>query len=160
MMLQAGPIVIDADTVNSLIYPTIVGLVVLCVGWWLDHKSKKRTDDLADRVDSTRYEITNEHKQPLRNDLDSKFDIVFAKLNNILSTQKRHDRLFHKQAETIIAIREDVAELTDGQAQHTDDIESLRHELDSTSRRADVQGGIQDAIDLVDDNPGLDEPTE
>lgn len=138
MVFETGKdLVISGDFINYLWYPLVSGLVILFVGWLLNHKNKKRTDDIVQRVESTKYEITNEHDQPLRNDLDSKFDVVFSKLNKVAATQARHDRLFKKMGLAIIGVRKDVAGLTNDQTQSIKDIEDLRRELDR--REGDAQ---------------------
>lgn len=136
-MLASKDLVISGDLINYLWYPLVSGLVILFVGWLLNHKNKQRTDDIARRVEDTKYEITNEHDQPLRNDLDSKFDLVFSKLNKVVATQARHDRLFKTLGKALIGVRKDVAGLTDDQTQSIKDIEDLRKELNS--REGDVR---------------------
>ena len=59
------------EQVWTVLIQFVVGPVaVLVVGWFLNREIKK-----------TKQEITNSHPQHLRDDLDAKFALVFAKLN-------------------------------------------------------------------------------
>lgn len=59
------------EQVWTVLIQFVVGPVaVLVVGWFLNREIKK-----------TKQEITNSHPQHLRDDLDSKFQLVFAKLD-------------------------------------------------------------------------------
>ena len=55
-------------------------IAVLVVGWFLNKEIKK-----------TKQEITNSHPQHLRDDLDAKFALVFAKLDTNSSMIKNVD---------------------------------------------------------------------
>lgn len=52
-------------------------VAVLVVGWILNRKLKNTNE----RIEKTKKEITNSHPQHLRDDLDAKFKLVFAKLD-------------------------------------------------------------------------------
>lgn len=59
------------EQVWTVLIQFVVGPVaVLIVGWFLNREIKK-----------TKQEITNSHPQHLRDDLDGKFQLVFAKLD-------------------------------------------------------------------------------
>lgn len=59
------------EQVWTVVIQFVVGpIAVLVVGWFLNREIKK-----------TKQEITNSHPQHLRDDLDSKFQLVFAKLD-------------------------------------------------------------------------------
>ncbi len=102
--------------VLSSVIQFVVGPVLLLVlGYVLDRRNKRR-------VDSVKNEITNEHKDHLRDDLDSKFALVFAKLDHSATMQK-------KQGKVLIRLREDVATLFRNDAEQMKDVESLREEI-------------------------------
>lgn len=59
------------ESMWTVLIQFVVGPVaVLVVGWFLNKEIKK-----------TKQEITNSHPQHLRDDLDGKFQLVFAKLD-------------------------------------------------------------------------------
>lgn len=59
------------EQVWTVVIQFVVGpIAVLVVGWFLNREIKK-----------TKQEITNSHPQHLRDDLDAKFLLVFAKLD-------------------------------------------------------------------------------
>jgi len=59
------------EQVWTVVIQFVVGpIAVLVVGWFLNREIKK-----------TKQEITNSHPQHLRDDLDAKFELVFAKLD-------------------------------------------------------------------------------
>ncbi len=65
----------------SIIQWTVSPLLLLIVGAFLNRKIKE-----------TRQEITNSHPTHLRDDLDGKFQLVFAKLDTALTEQQNIDK--------------------------------------------------------------------
>lgn len=60
-----------SEQVWTVLIQFVLGpIAVLVVGWFLNREIKK-----------TKQEITNSHPQHLRDDLDAKFALVFAKLD-------------------------------------------------------------------------------
>ena len=55
-------------------------LILVIVGWFLNRK-----------INETKREITNSHPQHLRDDLDGKFKLVYAKLDTIAQEQVEMD---------------------------------------------------------------------
>jgi glutathionyl-hydroquinone reductase len=74
-------------------------LILLLVGWFLNRK-----------INETKKEITNSHPQHLRDDLDSKFKLVFAKLDTIVSEQRELDTKHSKHAEDVALIFDELAQ--------------------------------------------------
>lgn len=64
-------------------------IAVLVVGWFLNKEIKK-----------TKQEITNSHPQHLRDDLDAKFALVFAKLDTSASIVKDVDDKLDEHIDT------------------------------------------------------------
>ena len=69
----------------SLIKWLLGPVVLLIVGAFLNRKIKE-----------TKQEITNSHPTHLRDDLDGKFQLVFAKLDTALAEQKNMDAKIDK----------------------------------------------------------------
>lgn len=65
----------------AIIQWTVSPLLLLIVGWFLNR-----------RIKETKQEITNSHPTHLRDDLDGKFQLVFAKLDTALTEQKNIDK--------------------------------------------------------------------
>jgi hypothetical protein len=74
-------------------------LTLLIVGWFLNRK-----------IQETRKEITNSHPKHLRDDLDSKFELVFAKLDTLTSEQENMDRKFDKHAKDMSVVYSSLAD--------------------------------------------------
>ena len=72
----------------SIIQWTVSPLLLLIVGAFLNRKIKE-----------TRQEITNSHPTHLRDDLDGKFQLVFAKLDTALAEQKNIDKKIDSMSE-------------------------------------------------------------
>lgn len=69
------------EQVLTVLIQFVLGpIAVLVVGWFLNKEIKK-----------TKQEITNSHPQHLRDDLDAKFALVFAKLDTNSSMIKNVD---------------------------------------------------------------------
>ena len=83
----------------SLLQWLISPLILLVVGWFLNR-----------RIQETKKEITNSHPQHLRDDLDAKFKLVFAKLDTISSEQKEFDGKLIKHAEDVALIFDELAQ--------------------------------------------------
>lgn len=87
-------------------------IAVLIVGWFLNREIKK-----------TKQEITNSHPQHLRDDLDAKFSLVFAKLDtnaNMISNvdEKLDDHIdtYKKNSSTVFGTLADHEQRLTGQA--------------------------------------------
>lgn len=66
------------ESMWTVLIQFVVGPVaVALVGWFLSRKLKSTNES----IEKTKKEITNSHPQHLRDDLDSKFKLVFAKLD-------------------------------------------------------------------------------
>lgn len=74
-------------------------LTLLIVGWFLNRK-----------IQETRKEITNSHPKHLRDDLDSKFELVFAKLDTLATEQESMDRKLDKHAKDVTVIFSSLAD--------------------------------------------------
>lgn len=74
-------------------------LSLLVVGWFLNRK-----------IQETRKEITNSHPKHLRDDLDSKFELVFAKLDTLAIEQERIDTKFDKHAKDMSVVFSSLAD--------------------------------------------------
>lgn len=74
-------------------------LILLIVGWVLNRK-----------INETKREITNSHPQHLRDDLDAKFKLVYAKLDTITSEQKEFDSKLVRHSEDVALIFDELAE--------------------------------------------------
>jgi hypothetical protein len=83
----------------SLLQWLISPLILLIVGWFLNRK-----------IQETKKEITNSHPQHLRDDLDAKFKLVFAKLDTIASEQKEFDSKLSKLTENDALIFDELAQ--------------------------------------------------
>lgn len=90
-------------------------LLILVVGWLLDRRAKHRTT----RVE---YELKNRHEVNIRDDLDSKFKLVFAKIGHVTALQK-------KQGRVLIAMRKDISDLFENDAEQLADVQALREEI-------------------------------
>ena len=87
-------------------------IAVLVVGWFLNKEIKK-----------TKQEITNSHPQHLRDDLDAKFALVFAKLDtNANITQNVDEKLddhittYKRDSQTVFGTLADHESRLTGQA--------------------------------------------
>lgn len=74
-------------------------LILLIVGWFLNRK-----------IQETKKEITNSHPQHLRDDLDAKFKLVYAKLDTVMSEQKEFDSKLTRHSEDVAIIFDELAE--------------------------------------------------
>lgn len=83
----------------SLLQWLVSPLILLVVGWFLNRK-----------IQETKKEITNSHPQHLRDDLDAKFKLVFAKLDTIASEQQEFDGKLVRHAEDVAIIFDELAE--------------------------------------------------
>ena len=91
----------------------VVGpIAVLIVGWVLNREIKK-----------TKQEITNSHPKHLRDDLDAKFELVFAKLDsnkdvieNVDNKLDEHVEIYTKNSSTIFSTLADHEQRLTGQA--------------------------------------------
>lgn len=108
----------DAQTTLLLIgvMQFVVGPIALAVvAFVLDRRAKNRTA-------AVEFAITNGHPDPLREDLDSKFKLVFSKLDHTTALQK-------KQGKVLVAMRSDIAELFENDAEQLADVQALREEI-------------------------------
>jgi len=103
------------EWIANLIQFLIGPVAVLLVGFWVDRRSKRRADKVQ-------WQLENNHKVNIRDDLDSKFHLVFAKLDHSNS-------LHRKQGKVIIGMRSDIAELFENDVSQTKDVEALREEI-------------------------------
>ena len=79
-----------SEQVWTVLIQFVLGPVaVLVVGWILNKEIKK-----------TKQEITNSHPQHLRDDLDAKFALVFAKLDTSANIAKNVDNKLDDHIET------------------------------------------------------------
>jgi hypothetical protein len=91
----------------------VVGpIAVLVVGWFLNREIKK-----------TKQEITNSHPQHLRDDLDAKFQLVFAKLDtnadligNVDEKLDDHVDTYKRDSHTVYSTLADHEQRLTGQA--------------------------------------------
>ncbi len=111
-----------AHTLEVVIQFVLGPLAVLFVGWVLDRRSKRRIEAVGVQVQSTKKEITNEHTEHLRDDLDSKFDLIFGKFDTVF-------RKLDKQGRVLIAQRKDIAQLYQQDVDAADDVTALRKEI-------------------------------
>lgn len=74
-------------------------LSLLVVGWFLNRK-----------IQETKKEITNSHPKHLRDDLDSKFQLVFAKLDTLTMEQENIDRKLDQHARDVAVIFNSLAD--------------------------------------------------
>jgi len=97
----------------TILIQFVIGpIAVLVVGWFLNREIKK-----------TKQEITNSHPQHLRDDLDAKFALVFAKLDtnaSIASTvdEKLDDHIatYKRDSSTVFGTLADHEHRLTGQA--------------------------------------------
>lgn len=102
-----------SEQVWTILIQFVIGPVaVLVVGWVLNKEIKK-----------TKQEITNSHPQHLRDDLDAKFALVFAKLDtnaNIVSNvdEKLDDHIetYKRDSSTVFGTLADHEHRLTGQA--------------------------------------------
>lgn len=102
-----------SEQVWAVIIQFVLGpIAVLIVGWVLNREIKK-----------TKQEITNSHPKHLRDDLDSKFDLVFAKLDshkdvieNVDEKLDKHVDSYRKNSSTIFSTLADHEQRLTGQA--------------------------------------------
>jgi uncharacterized membrane-anchored protein YhcB (DUF1043 family) len=97
----------------TILIQFVIGpIAVLVVGWFLNREIKK-----------TKQEITNSHPQHLRDDLDAKFALVFAKLDtsaNLVATvdEKLDDHIetYKRDSSTVFGTLADHENRLTGQA--------------------------------------------
>jgi hypothetical protein len=78
------------EQVLTVLIQFVLGpIAVLVVGWFLNKEIKK-----------TKQEITNSHPQHLRDDLDAKFALVFAKLDTNANIVQNVDEKLDDHVET------------------------------------------------------------
>lgn len=106
----------DSSTINSSIQWVVGPLLLLVVGWLLDMRSKKR-------IERVQYTLSNDHPKPFREDLDSKFSLLNSKMDHSVAIQK-------KQGRVLIAMRQDISDLFENDAQQVADVEELRKAIE------------------------------
>lgn len=79
-------------------------LMVAIVTIWLPIKLRRQEQRLTAKVDEAKEAVTNSHETHLRDDLDSKFNLLFAKMSVVF---RKTDKL----AKAVVAQRNDIADL-------------------------------------------------
>lgn len=104
------------DAVTVLLWIAVIQFVVGPVLLLVVGRMLKR------RVDRVEEQLTNSHDTNIRDEITSKFDLVFAKINHGNALQK-------KQGRVLVAMRRDIAELFENDADQLADVQALREEI-------------------------------
>lgn len=103
---------VSEQVITVLIQFVLGPIAVLVVGWFLNREIKK-----------TKQEITNSHPQHLRDDLDAKFALVFAKLDtnaniaqNVDEKLDDHINTYKRDSQTVFGTLADHESRLTGQA--------------------------------------------
>lgn len=103
---------VSEQVITVLIQFVLGPIAVLVAGWFLNREIKK-----------TKQEITNSHPQHLRDDLDAKFALVFAKLDtnaniaqNVDEKLDDHINTYKRDSQTVFGTLADHESRLTGQA--------------------------------------------
>lgn len=80
------------ESIWVVVIQVIIGPATLTALGIVGYALRKRIDHVSREVSKTKQEITNSHPMHLRDDLDGKFRLVFARQDSILTELQNVDR--------------------------------------------------------------------